>query len=129
MKTSTKVILGVYGAFVGAWLAGSAYFLANGRDEELEEGLIPVEEPLPREENAYYLFPKLFTDDYLYPKSRPAASKQVLVQKFWKNKDRILNVLYYYEHNGDTFEDIMIKLSIDAFETPWVIPEREGKQE
>ena len=59
MKTSTKVILGVYGAFVGAWLAGSAYFLANGRDEELEEGLIPVEEPLPREENAYYLFPKL----------------------------------------------------------------------
>ena len=60
MKTSTKVILGVYGAFVGAWLAGSAYFLANGRDEELEEGLIPVEEPLPREENAYYLFPKLY---------------------------------------------------------------------
>lgn len=59
MKTSTKVILGVYGAFVGAWLAGSAYFLANGRDEELEEELIPVEEPLPREENAYYLFPKL----------------------------------------------------------------------
>ena len=59
MKTSTKVILGVYGAFVGAWLAGSAYFLANGRDEELEEGLIAAEEPLPREENAYYLFPKL----------------------------------------------------------------------
>ena len=59
MKTSTKVILGVYGAFVGAWLTGSAYFLANGRDEELKEGLIQVEEPLPREENAYYLFPKL----------------------------------------------------------------------
>ena len=59
MKTSTKVILGVYGAFVGAWLAGSAYFLVNGCDEELEEGLIPAEEPLPREENAYYLFPKL----------------------------------------------------------------------
>ena len=59
MKTSTKVILGVYGVFVGVWLAGSAYFLANGRDEELEEGLIPAEEPLPREENAYYLFPKL----------------------------------------------------------------------
>ena len=59
MKTSTKVILGVYGAFAGVWLAGSAYFLANGRDEELEEGLISVEEPLPREENAYYLFPKL----------------------------------------------------------------------
>ena len=59
MKTSTKVILGVYGAFVGVWLAGSAYFLVNGRDEALEEGLIPAEEPLPREENAYYLFPKL----------------------------------------------------------------------
>ena len=59
MKTSTKVILGVYGAFVGVWLAGSAYFLVNGRDEELEEGLIAAEEPLPREENAYYLFPKL----------------------------------------------------------------------
>ena len=59
MKTSTKVILSVYGAFVGVWLAGSAYFLVNGRDEELEEGLIPAEEPLPREENAYYLFPKL----------------------------------------------------------------------
>ena len=59
MKTSTKVILSVYGAFVGAWLAGSAYFLVNGRDEELEEGLIAAEEPLPREENAYYLFPKL----------------------------------------------------------------------
>ena len=59
MKTSTKVILGVYGAFVGAWLAGSAYFLVNGRDEDLEEGLIPAEESLPREENAYYLFPKL----------------------------------------------------------------------
>ncbi len=59
MKTSTKAILGVYGAFVGVWLAGSAYFLANGRDEELGKGLIPVEEPLPREENAYCLFPKL----------------------------------------------------------------------
>ena len=59
MKTSTKVILGVYGAFVGAWLAGSAYFLVNGRDEALEEGLIAAEEPLPREENAYYLFSKL----------------------------------------------------------------------
>ena len=59
MKTSTKAILGVYGAFVGAWLAGSAYFLANGRDEELEEGLLQAEEPLPREENAYSLFPKL----------------------------------------------------------------------
>ena len=55
MKTSTKVILGVCGAFVGAWLAGSAYFLANGRDEELEEGLLQFEEPLPREENAYSL--------------------------------------------------------------------------
>ena len=31
MKTSTKVILGAYGAFVGAWLAGSAYFLTNSR--------------------------------------------------------------------------------------------------
>ncbi len=59
MKTSTKAILGVYGAFVGVWLAGSAYFLANGPGGELEKGLIPVEEPLPREENAYYLFPKL----------------------------------------------------------------------
>lgn len=59
MKTSTKVILGVYGAFVGVWLAGSAYFLVNGRDEELEEGPIATEEPLSREENAYYLFPKL----------------------------------------------------------------------
>ena len=59
MKASTKVILGVYGAFVGVWLAGSAYFLVNGRDEELEEGLIVAEESLPREENAYYLFPKL----------------------------------------------------------------------
>ena len=59
MKTSTKAILGVYGAFVGAWLAGSAYFLVNGQDEKLEEGLIATEEPLPREENAYYLFPKL----------------------------------------------------------------------
>ena len=59
MKTSTKAILGVYGVFVGVWLAGSAYFLANGRDEELGDGVIPVEDPLPREENAYYLFPKL----------------------------------------------------------------------
>lgn len=59
MRTSTKVILGVYGALVGAWLAGSTYFLANGRDEELEEGLIATEAPLPREENAYCLFPKL----------------------------------------------------------------------
>ena len=59
MKTSTKVILSVYVAFVGVWLAGSAYFLVNGRDEALEEGLIAAEEPLPREENAYYLFPKL----------------------------------------------------------------------
>lgn len=59
MKTSTKAILGVYGAFVGLWLAGSAYFHANGRDEELDDGAIPAEEPLPREENAYYLFPKL----------------------------------------------------------------------
>ena len=59
MTTSTKVIFGVYGAFVGVWLAGSAYFLVNGHDEDLEEGLIPAEEPLPREENAYYLFPKL----------------------------------------------------------------------
>ena len=59
MKTSTKAVLGVYGAVIGLWLAGSAYFLANGRDEELDEGLIPAVEPLPREENAYYLFPKL----------------------------------------------------------------------
>ena len=59
MKTATKAILGVYGAFVGAWLAGSAYFLANGRDVDPEEGLLPVEAPLPREENAYYLCQKL----------------------------------------------------------------------
>ena len=59
MKKSTKIILGAYGALVGVWLAGSAYFLVNGRDEELDEGLIPSVEPLPREENAYYLFPKL----------------------------------------------------------------------
>ena len=59
MRKSTRIILGAYGALVGVWLAGSAYFLVNGRDEELDEGLIADEEPLPREENAYYLFPKL----------------------------------------------------------------------
>ena len=59
MKKSTRIILGAYGAFVGVWLAGSAYFLVNGRDEELGGGTIQSVEPLSREENAYYLFPKL----------------------------------------------------------------------
>ena len=59
MKKSTKIILGAYGALVGVWLAGSAYFLVNGRDEEFGGGTIQSVEPLPREENAYYLFPKL----------------------------------------------------------------------
>ena len=40
------------------------------------------------------------------------------------NKDGTITE-YYYEHNGDTFEDIMGKLGIDAYETPWVIPEKE----
>ncbi len=76
MKTSTKVILGVYGAFVGAWLAGSAYFLANGRDEELEEGLIAAEEPLPREENAYYFSLAPLTQ-YILDPSGPRTSPRL----------------------------------------------------
>ena len=60
----------------------------------------------------YYLFPKLFTDDYLYPKSRPAASKQVLVQQFWKNKDRILNDNSYFEiYKGALVEQAQVSIS------------------
>ena len=42
------------------------------------------------------------------------------------NKDGTITY-YFYEHDGETFEDIMKKLSIDLFETPWVIPEKEEK--
>src|SRR5574344_478926 len=42
------------------------------------------------------------------------------------NKDGTITE-YHYEHNGDTFYGIMEKLSIDVFETPWVIQEKEDK--
>ena len=59
MKTSTKVILGAYGAFVGVWLAGSAYFWLEGHVTYAEPELPSPPAPLSSEENAYPLFQQL----------------------------------------------------------------------
>ena len=42
------------------------------------------------------------------------------------NKDGTVTQ-YCYKHNGKTIDDIILYMSIDAFETPWVISENEEK--
>ena len=59
MKTSVKVIFGVYGAIAGLWLAGSAYFLARSGDEPAGTDAVPAGLALSPEENAYGLFGQL----------------------------------------------------------------------
>ena len=48
------------------------------------------------------------------------------VIEYHVNKDGTITQ-YIYKHDRNTIEDIMTKLSIDAFETPWVMPEKEEK--
>lgn len=58
MKTSAKIILGIYGAFVGAWLAGSAYFWLESHSTVAEPEL-PPSVSISSDENAYPLFRQL----------------------------------------------------------------------